>query len=129
MTVMLIEEFMNFRQIFTDGRPLPPDPVPAWFGYSTGKWDGDTLVVDTNGINEKTILDNQGHPHTDALHLIERYRRTDFGHLELELTIDDPKAYTKPWSTTIGFNFVADDDILEHTCEDEKSFVHLPPAK
>ena len=101
LIVMLFESYHTFRQIFTDGRPLPKDLDPAWFGYSVGKWEGDTLVVDTVGINEKTWLDDGGHPHSDALHVIERFRRPDFGHMEVQVTIDDPKAYTKPWTVTI----------------------------
>ena len=127
MTVMMMEEFTNYRQVFTDGRPLPPaDSQPTFFGYSVGRWDGSTFVVDTIGINENEALDNVGHPHTDALHLIERYRRPDFGHLELELTVDDPKAYSAPWKANIEFNFYADTELMEHTCENEKSAKHLP---
>jgi len=96
--VMLFEAYNHYRQIFLDGRPLPKDPQPTWFGYSVGKWDADTLVVDTVGFNDKTWLDQMGHPHTEQLHLIERYKRVDATTLELDVTIDDPGAYTKPWS-------------------------------
>ncbi|HUK33879.1 MAG TPA: hypothetical protein VLV86_08225, partial [Vicinamibacterales bacterium] len=97
VTVILYEGFTTFRQIFTDGRELPKDPQPSWLGYSVGKWDGDTFVVDTIGINEKTWMDNAGRPHTDALHTIERYRRRSFGAMDVTLTIDDPKAYLRSW--------------------------------
>jgi hypothetical protein len=98
LVVVLYEVFGQFRQIFMDGRTLAKDPNPAWLGYSVGRWDGETLVVDTTGFNGKTWLDVRGHPTTEALHITERFRRPDFGHLYIQLTIDDPKAYTKPWT-------------------------------
>ena len=125
LLVMLFESYHSYRQIFTDGRPLPEDRDPAWFGYSVGKWEGDTLVVDTVGINEKTWLDDGGHPHSDALHVIERFRRPSFGHMEVQVTIDDPKAYTKPWTVTIGWEFVPDTELLDWVCENEKDVQHL----
>jgi hypothetical protein len=117
LTIVLFEEFNRFRQIFTDGRPRPEVEIPAWWGYSTGKWDGETFVVDTIGFNDKTWLDKVGHPHTDALHTIERFRRVDFGHMELELTIDDPKAYTNAWTVKIPFEFVPDVELMDDACE------------
>jgi hypothetical protein len=109
------------RQIYTDGRKPPRDPEPMWLGYSTGRWEGDTLVVDTVGFNDKSWLDAFGHPHSDALHLIERYRRRDFGHLDMEITVDDPKMYTKPFSFKVTHRLVPDSDILEMFCnENEK---------
>lgn len=84
-----------FRQIHTDARKLPVDPFPAWMGYSTGKWDGDTLVVDSAGFNDKTWLDG-GHPHSEALQVQERFFRRDFGHMDVELTVEDPNVLTKP---------------------------------
>ena len=124
--IVLEEEFNQYRQIFTDGRAMPVDPNPAWFGYSIGKWDGDTFVVDTTGFNDGSWLDNGGHPHTDALHLTERFRRRNFGSLELDITVDDPKAYTKPWkSTTIPFVLLPDTELIEHLCENEKDAPHL----
>ena len=84
LIAMLFESYHSYRQIFTDGRPLPESRDPAWFGYSVGKWEGNTLVVNTVGINEKTWLDDGGHPHSDALHIIERFRRPDFGHMEVQ---------------------------------------------
>jgi hypothetical protein len=123
--VMLFESYHTFRQIFTDGRPLPKDPDPAWFGYSVGRWEKDTLVVETAGINEKTWLDDGGHPHTGALHVTERFRRPDFGHMEVQLTIDDPKAYTKPWTVKIPWVLVPDTELFDWVCENEKDFEHL----
>jgi hypothetical protein len=125
-TIILEEEFNQYRQILTDGRALPVDPNPAWFGYSIGKWEGDTFVVQTTGFNDGSWLDNGGHPHTDALRLTERFRRRNFGNLELEVTIDDPKAYTKPWkSTMIPFVLLPDTELIEHLCENEKDAPHL----
>ncbi|HEY1240936.1 MAG TPA: hypothetical protein VGF16_10285 [Bryobacteraceae bacterium] len=125
LLAMLYESFHSWRQIFTDGRPLPEQRDPAWFGYSVGQWEGDTLVVNTVGINEKTWLDDSGHPHSDALHVIERFRRPDFGHMQVELTIDDAKTYTRPWTVTIPWEFVADTDLLDWVCENEKDVPHL----
>jgi hypothetical protein len=125
LMLMLYESSHVYRQIFTDGRALPEDRDPAWWGYSVGKWDGDTLVVDTVGLNEKTWLDDSGHPHTDALHIIERFRRLDFGHMEVQLTIDDPKAYKKPWTARIPWDLMPDTDILDWVCENEKDTLHL----
>jgi hypothetical protein len=122
--IMLHEEFNHYRQIFTDGRPLPVDPQPAWFGYSVGKWEGDTLVVDSTGFNDLSWLDDPGHPHTEALHIIERFRRTDFGHLENRVTIDDPKTYTKPWSATIHFDLLPDTELIEAICDNNKDVEH-----
>ncbi len=125
LLVMLFESYHSFRQIFLDGRSLPKDPDPAWFGYSVGKWEGDTLIVNTIGINENTWLDDGGHPHSSALHVIERFRRPDFGHIELQLTIDDPKAYTRPWTVKIPWEFLPDTDLLDYVCENEKDLQHL----
>ena len=126
MVMMLFEGFTTFRQIFTDGRELPKDPNPTWFGYSTGKWEGDDWVVNTIGIKENTWLDNAGRPHSDALHLTERFRRHDFGHMDILLTIDDPKAYTKPWTVKEDLRLLPDTDLLEYVCvENEKDYGHL----
>ena len=123
--VMLFEAYNHYRQIFLDGRPLPKDPQPTWFGYSVGKWDADTLVVDTVGFNEETWLDDGGHPHTGALHVTERFRRRDFGHMDLLVTIDDPKAYTRPWSAKMGLDLQADTELIEFICENERDAVHM----
>jgi len=126
MMLILYEGFTTFRQIFTDGRPLPKDVQPTWLGYSVGKWDGDTFVVDTIGVNERTWMDNAGRPHSSEMHLTERYRRRDFGHLEMKLTIDDPKAYTKPWTVDESAALLPDTDLLEYVCsEDNKDLPHL----
>jgi hypothetical protein len=127
VTVILYEGFTTFRQIFTDGRELPKDPQPSWLGYSVGKWDGDTFVVDTIGINDKTWMDNAGRPHSDALHTTERYRRTSFGTLEVSLTIDDPKAYTRPWTVNESpSRLLLGQDLLEYVCtENNRDVEHL----
>ena len=118
VTIILYESRTIFRQIFTDGRALPKDPNPTWQGYSVGKWDGDTFVVETNGFNGKGWLDTNGHPVTDALHVTERYRRQDFGHMDVEITIDDPKAYTKPWTVHENAEYQPDTELLEYICEE-----------
>ena len=124
-TVVLYEEFNQYRQIFTDGRKLPEDPNPAWFGYSVGRWEGDTFVVEVGGFKEGTWLDNGGHPHTESLHITERYRRLNFGSLDLDVAVNDPKAYSKPWkSATIHFKLFPDTELLEHLCENEKDAEH-----
>lgn len=124
--MVLYEEFNQYRQIFSDGRGLPVDPNPTWFGYSIGKWEGDTFVIETAGFKEGTWLDNGGHPHTDALHITERFRRRNFGTMELDVAIDDPKAYLKPWkSATVRFNLMPDTELIEHLCENEKDAPHL----
>jgi hypothetical protein len=124
LTIMLYEQFNQYRQIFTDGRGYPPDPNPTWFGYSLGKFEGDTFVVEATGFNDKTWLDDSGTPHTEAMKTIERYRRIDFGHMTLNITIDDPKAYTKPWSVTIPLELMADTELIEDVCENEKDAQH-----
>jgi len=123
--VILFESYHSWRQIFTDGRALPEAREPAWFGYSTGKWDGNTLVVDTVGLNEKTWLDDIGHPHSGALHIVERFQRPDFGHMVAQVTIDDPKAYSKPWTVTIPWEFVADTELMDWVCENNKDPGHM----
>jgi hypothetical protein len=123
-TVILYETNGLWRQIFTDGRALPKDPSPTWLGYSVGRWDGDAFVVDSNGLGEKMWFDTNGHPHTEALHVTEKFRRPDFGHMNIEITIDDPKAYTKPWSATVTTHFVPDTELLEFVC-DERSMPHM----
>jgi hypothetical protein len=126
LVVILYEENLEFRQIFLDGRRRVQDPQPTWMGYSTGKWDGDTLVVDTVGFNDKSWLDRLGHPHSDALHVIERFRRRDMGHLEIEVTIDDPKAYTKPITYTQKATLLPGEDLMEYFCsENEKDVQHF----
>jgi hypothetical protein len=114
------------RQIYTDGRVLPKEfAQPSWLGYSTGKWNGDTLVVETAGFNDKTWLDVIGHPHSEALRITERYRRRDFGHLSAEMTFDDPKMYTQPFTIKVSYEIQANSDIFEYFCdENEKDSAH-----
>lgn len=124
--VILYEAIRNFREIFTDGRPLPVDAQPTWMGYSVGHWDGDTLVVETIGFNDKTWIDTGGHPHSEALHVTERFTRRDFGHIALQITIDDPKAYTKPWTVSYELRLLPDTELLEYVCtENNKDLQHL----
>jgi hypothetical protein len=126
IVVVLYEAVHAYRQIFTDGRPLPKDPNPNWLGYSIGHWEGDTLVVDSAGFNDNVWLDNNGHPATESLRVTERFRRTDFGHMSVEILIDDPKAYTKPWTVTLPLVFQPDTELLEYICpENEKDFNRL----
>jgi hypothetical protein len=120
LVVVLYEISNSFRQIFTDGRPFPEDPVPTWLGYSTGSWEGSTFVVETVGFNERTWLDASGHPHTAAMRLTERYRRIDFGHLEIQVTVDDPAAYVEPWTATIVAELVPDDELIEYVCQENE---------
>jgi len=125
LMLMMIENDSTTRQIHLDGRALPPDSLPTWFGYSTGKWDGDTLVVETAGFNDKAWLDLFGHPRSEAMHLTERFRRVDFGHLETTYTFDDPKMYTRPFSFKVMHELQADSDVLEYICaENEKDHAH-----
>jgi hypothetical protein len=125
--VILHEAFNLWRQVFLDGRQFAEDLNPSWLGYSIGKWDGDTLVVDSKGFNGKTWLDQTGKPTTEALHVTERYRRKNFGTMEIQITIDDPKAYTKPWTATEEFRMVLNTDLLEFICnENNRDLVHLP---
>jgi hypothetical protein len=115
-----------FRQIFMDGRPLPKDPQPAWLGYSTGAWEGSVLKVDTVGFNDRGWIDTgAGHPQTEALHVIERFQRPDFGHMEIAVTIDDPKAYTKPWTGNLKLHLLPDTELLEMTCENSRGLEHM----
>ena len=125
VTIILFESYNHYRQILTDGRPLPVDPQPAWLGYSVGRWDGDTFVVDTNGLSSVTWLDDGGHPHSDQMRVQERFRRLDFGHLDIEMTIDDPEFYTRPWTVTVHKGLMVDGELIEWMCENEKDLVHM----
>jgi len=116
------------RAIYTDGRPLPVDPNPAWFGYSIGRWEGDTLVVTTAGFNDRAWLDSAGHPQTETLRLTERLRRRDFGHMDFEMTIDDPAVFTKPFTVKTERLLAPDTDLLEDVCENEKDQRHFSQA-
>ena len=113
------------RTIFMDGRELPKDPNPTWLGYSAGHWEGDTLVVNSVGFNDQGWLDVGGNPQTESLRLTERFRRPDFGHLELEVTFDDPKTFAEPFTLRMVKNYAADTEILEDVCENERDSGHL----
>jgi hypothetical protein len=126
LLAILNEKDNVFRQIFTDGRPLPVDPQPWWYGYSTGKWVGDTLVVQTQYFKDDGWLDFRGAIFTDAAKIIEKFRRPNYGNLEIELTIDDPKAYTKPWTVKVNQKILLNTDVFEFYCqENEKDVPHL----
>jgi hypothetical protein len=127
MSVILYEAGYLHRQVFTDGRALPKEfDYPAYLGYSVGHWERDTFVVETAGFNDKTSLDAAGHPHSDALRVTERFRRRDFGHMDWEMTFDDPKMYTRPFTIKVPHDLMADADIFEMFCnENEKDRVHL----
>ena len=124
--IALLYEYQTiYRQIFTNGRELPKDPNPTWMGYSTGTWNGDTLVVTTIGYNDRTSLDLAGHPHTEELRMTERYRRVDYGHIDLQVTFDDLKAYTRPWTQAVKLDLMPDGDLIEYVCENERDKPHL----
>ena len=127
-SVVIVYEAANlWRQIFLDGRELAEDFVPAWLGYSTGKWEGDTLVVDTKGFNGKAWMDQAGKPTSDALHVTERFRRKDLGHLNIQITIDDPKVYTKPWTVAEEVHLLTNTELMEAVCNDNNlDLKHLP---
>lgn len=124
--VMLHEDNNPPRQIYTDGRKPPANiDLPSWVGYSTGNWQGDTLVVDTVGFNDRGWLDAFGHPHSEALHVVERFQRRDAGHLGIEVTIDDPKVYTNSFTVKFSARLLTDSDVLEAICaENEKDLAH-----
>jgi hypothetical protein len=124
--VILYERFTQFRQIFTDGRPLPVDPEPSFFGYSSAKWEGDTLVVQTIGFRDDSWADANGSPLTASGKVTERFRRPNYGSLEIEITVDDPKAYTAPWTVRLNQRILLDSELLEFICVDnEKNRSHL----
>ena len=126
MIVMLYEAETSFRQIYTDGRNHTADPPPTWMGYSVGKWEGDALVVDTVGFNDRSWLDAMGHQHSDAMRITERYHRRDFGHMEVQITVDDPKTFTRPFTIRFNQALLPDTDLIESFCsEDEKDVGHL----
>jgi hypothetical protein len=127
VTLIVYEANSGLRQIFTDGRPLPPkDAEPWWYGYSIGHWEGDTLVVETTGFRDDVWLDINGSPLTNAGKLIEKYRRPTFGKLDIEVTVDDPSAYTKPFTVSVHQQIMLNTDLIEFICsENEKSDAHL----
>jgi hypothetical protein len=126
LIAVLYEADDMYRQIYTDGRKLPADPQPAWLGYSIGRWEGDTLVVDSAGFNDKSWLDSVGHPHSENLRVRERFHRRDFGHMDLSVSVEDPKMYTKPITFQVTELLIPDSDVLESVCnENEKDRVHI----
>jgi hypothetical protein len=137
VTAILYETLvgMIFRQVFTDGRAPGSDETPTWLGYSTGRWDGDTFIVDTSGFRDGGWIDTaKGHPASDALHVIERFRRFDSGHMSLSVTIDDPKAYLKPWTMQTTLTLMPDTELMEAFCDNQDrilqhSRIDTPPAE
>jgi hypothetical protein len=126
LVVILLND-LTYREVHMDGRQLPKDPNPTWMGYSVGRWDGDTLVVESTGFTDRSWLDYDGHPHTERLRMTERYRRRDFGHLDLSVTFDDPGAFTKPWTVSVPLDLFPDTEMLEAVCrENEKDHVRMP---
>jgi hypothetical protein len=126
IVAVLYEVSNNFRQIFLDGRDLPKEPNPSWQGYSIGRWEGDTLVVDTIGFTDKSMVGRPAYPHTEALRVTERYLRRDFGHIDLQMTVDDPKTFTRVWTIATELTFDPDTELLEYVCnENEKSRQHF----
>jgi len=116
--IIILNPDLTYRQIFLDGRPLETAPNPSWMGYSVGRWEGDTLVVESFGFNDRTWLDHDGHPHTEALRTTERYRRRDVGNLDVEVTFSDPKAYSKPWTVAVRAELAADTEMIEWVCNE-----------
>ena len=124
--MVILSEDLTYRQVFLDGRELPQDPNPSFMGYSVGRWEGDTLVVESSGFNDRTWLDFGGHAHSEELRVTERLRRPDFGHMQIVETFSDPKMYTRPWSVTIDAGLITDTEILEYVCaENEQDVKHL----
>lgn len=123
---ILYEAIRTFREIFTDGRGFPEDMQPNWLGYSIGHWEGDTLVVETAGQNDKTWIDTGGRPHSEQLRVTERFHRRNFGTIDLEVTINDPGAYTKPWTVKYEVRLLPDTELIEYVCtENNKDVEHL----
>lgn len=120
VTLLLHEHDTTYRQIFTDGRPLPENPIPTWMGYSIGRWDGDTFVVTTSGVTDRSWLDMLGFPHTESLVTTERFRRVDVGHLDVEITYTDAGTFTKPLVITQKLRLLPDQEIIEYFCTDNE---------
>ena len=130
LLVVLYEVNAMYRQIFTDGRPLPDDPTPGWNGYSTGRWEGDTLVVQTIGFRDSLWIDMHGSPMSDAAKMTERLRRPNYGTLEVEITVDDPKVYTRPWTVRMDQVIELDTDLIDEFClENEKSYERMQRSR
>ena len=122
LLVVLNEMNAGYRQVFTDARPLPEDPTPGWQGYSSGRWSGDTLVIDTIGLRDDTWIDWNGSVLTEAAKVREEIRRPDFGHLQITVTVDDPKAYTRPWTVTLTQRIVVDAELIDEICLENETF-------
>jgi hypothetical protein len=121
--LILYEASSGLRQIFTDGRALPNnDPQPWWYGYSVGTWDGDTLVVETTGLRDGGWLDIIGSPLTDAAKITERFRRVNYGRMEIDITVDDPKVYTRPWTVRVNQRILPDQELIEFICLENQRF-------
>jgi hypothetical protein len=118
---MILNPDLTYRQIYLDGRALEAAPNPSWMGYSVGHWDGDTLVVESFGFNDRTWLDHDGHPHTEALRTTERYRRRNFGNLDLDVTLSDPAVYARPWTVSVHAELAADTEMIEWICNEKGS--------
>jgi hypothetical protein len=125
--IILYEAIHGWREIFADGRGLPKEMNPTWMGYSIGRWEGDAFVVETTGFHDKGWLDNYGLPSSDKLHVTERFRRKDFGHMDLEITIADPGAYVRPWTFTLPLAFQADTEMLEYVCNENNKYFDIIP--
>jgi len=123
--IVFLYENMSFRQVFMDGRELPRDPNPSWMGYSVGRWERDTLVIETSGFTDRSWIDFAGHPHTEALRITERLRRTAFGRIDIDTTFLDPDVYARPWTIATRGDLVPDTDLLEYVCDNEKSSAHM----
>jgi hypothetical protein len=122
LLIVLNEMNAGYRQVFTDGRPLPTDPNPTWQGYSSAKWSGDTLVIDTIGLRDDTWIDWNGSVLTEAAKVHEEIRRPDFGRLDIRVTVDDPRAYTKPWTVTLKQRIVVDAELIDEICLENEKF-------
>lgn len=132
IVAILYEAVQSFRQIFTDGRELEKAPNPAWLGYSVGRWEGDVFVVTSNGFNDDVWLDNMGRPATGALRVTERFIRRSVGRMDIEVTIDDPKTYTRPWTVTQPLVLVAEGEMIEYICQENNKYFEIlpkPPVK
>ncbi|MGH9201828.1 MAG: hypothetical protein ACRD2A_11405, partial [Vicinamibacterales bacterium] len=130
LLVLLYEVNAMYRQIFVDGRPMPSDPTPAWNGYSTAAWEGDTLVVQTTGFRDNLWIDMGGSPMSDAANMTERFRRPNYGTLELEITVDDPKVYTRPWTVRMNQGIELDTELIDEFClENEKSWQRMQTVR
>jgi hypothetical protein len=123
LLIVLNEMNAGYRQVFTDGRALPDDPSPSWQGYSAGTWSGDTLVIDTIGVRDDTWIDWHGSVITETAKIREEIRRPDFGHLEITVTVDDPRAYTEPWTVTLNQRIVVDAELIDEICLENEQFV------